>query len=80
MLDSTKAAKGVSKGEIDGLDEEDRQVIEQAEDEFVGQTEEAVGVMKNASIPRDPELSRRILANNIYRSLIPLSLYETWRT
>jgi hypothetical protein len=29
------------------LDEDARQEIEQAEDEFVGQTEEAVGVMKN---------------------------------
>jgi hypothetical protein len=31
--------------------EEARVEIEQAEDEFVGQTEEAVGVMKNVRIP-----------------------------
>lgn len=31
--------------------EEARVEIEQAEDEFVGQTEEAVGVMKNVSSP-----------------------------
>lgn len=50
MLDSTKTAKGAVKGDVDHLEEEDRQVIEQAEDEFVGQTEEAVGVMKNVSL------------------------------
>lgn len=43
-------------GRRDGLDdegsisEEARLDVEQAEDEFVGQTEEAVGVMKNVSI------------------------------
>lgn len=47
MLDSIKARKGVSRGDLDSLSEEDRAEIEQAEDEFVGQTEEAVGVMKN---------------------------------
>jgi hypothetical protein len=31
----------------DDISEEARAKIEQAEDEFVGQTEEAVGVMKN---------------------------------
>ena len=50
MLDSIKASKGASKGDIDHLSEEARAEIEQAEDEFVGQTEEAVGVMKNVSI------------------------------
>ncbi|KAJ4371027.1 BAR domain-containing protein [Didymella sp. IMI 355093] len=61
-LDATKAnAKGgaftlpgqapkQSHGEED-LSEEARAKIEQAEDEFVGQTEEAVGVMKNVSLP-----------------------------
>lgn len=33
--------------------EEARVEIEQAEDEFVGQTEEAVGVMKNVSFSRN---------------------------
>jgi antirestriction protein len=47
LLDSTKASKGAAKGDVDHLDEDARQEIEQAEDEFVGQTEEAVGVMKN---------------------------------
>jgi hypothetical protein len=57
-LDATKAsAKGPvfnlpgQVGRKDGgeedLTEEARAKIEQAEDEFVGQTEEAVGVMKN---------------------------------
>lgn len=50
MLDSTKASKGVGKGDLDHLNEDDRGEIEQAEDEFVGQTEEAVGVMKNVRI------------------------------
>ena len=61
-LDATKAnAKGgaftlpgqapkAGHGEED-LSEEARAKIEQAEDEFVGQTEEAVGVMKNVCTP-----------------------------
>lgn len=63
-LDATKAnAKGGAfklpgqpAGRKDGLEEElseeARSRIEQAEDEFVGQTEEAVGVMKNVSFAR----------------------------
>jgi Bin/amphiphysin/Rvs domain for vesicular trafficking len=48
MLDSTKASKkAAAKGDLDNLSEDARIEIEQAEDEFVGQTEEAVGVMKN---------------------------------
>ncbi|PGH27941.1 hypothetical protein AJ80_00195 [Polytolypa hystricis UAMH7299] len=54
MLDSTKASKGAGKGEIDHLNEDDRAEIEQAEDEFVGQTEEAVGVMKNVLDTPEP--------------------------
>lgn len=57
-LDATKAtAKGGAftlpgqaprqGGTDEDLSEEARAKIEQAEDEFVGQTEEAVGVMKN---------------------------------
>lgn len=49
-LDATKsnAKSGFIPGQGDGeLTEEQRAKIEQAEDEFVGQTEEAVGVMKN---------------------------------
>lgn len=48
MLDSIKASKKAAvKGDLDNLSEEARAEIEQAEDEFVGQTEEAVSVMKN---------------------------------
>ncbi|KAI1911688.1 BAR domain-containing protein [Ophidiomyces ophidiicola] len=54
MLDSTKANKGVVKGDVDRLGEDARQEIEQAEDEFVGQTEEAVGVMKNVLDTPEP--------------------------
>ncbi|KAI9677769.1 MAG: hypothetical protein M1829_002541 [Trizodia sp. TS-e1964] len=70
MLDAVKAkAKssgtgwslpGQAAGRRDGLDdegsisEEARVEIEQAEDEFVGQTEEAVGVMKNVLDTPEP--------------------------
>lgn len=50
MLDSIKASKkAAAKGDLDSLSEDARAEIEQAEDEFVGQTEEAVSVMKNVS-------------------------------
>lgn len=52
MLDSVKASKKAAvKGDLDSLSEDARAEIEQAEDEFVGQTEEAVSVMKNVSFP-----------------------------
>lgn len=48
MLDSIKASKKAgAHGDLDNLSEDARAEIEQAEDEFVGQTEEAVSVMKN---------------------------------
>jgi hypothetical protein len=47
MLDSVKAKHSA---DLDNLSEEARSEIEQAEDEFVGQTEEAVSVMKNVRI------------------------------
>lgn len=51
MLDSVKASKkAAARGDLDSLSEEARAEIEQAEDEFVGQTEEAVSVMKNVSL------------------------------
>ncbi|KAF2002239.1 meiotically up-regulated gene 64 protein [Amniculicola lignicola CBS 123094] len=64
-LDATKAsAKGPAfslpgqvgrkDGAEDDLSEEARAKIEQAEDEFVGQTEEAVGVMKNVLDTPEP--------------------------
>lgn len=50
-LDATKAkAKSTGRGfnpDDEHLSEEMRAEIERKEDEFVGQTEEAVGVMKN---------------------------------
>jgi hypothetical protein len=50
MLDSVKASKkAAAHGDLDNLSEDARAEIEQAEDEFVGQTEEAVSVMKNVS-------------------------------
>ncbi|KAK2759523.1 hypothetical protein FQN54_003002 [Arachnomyces sp. PD_36] len=54
MLDSIKASKNASGGDLDGLSEDDRAEIEQAEDEFVGQTEEAVSVMKNVLDTPEP--------------------------
>jgi len=59
MLDSTKAAKkssiqgrGMNPDDEGHLSEEARAEIEAAEDEFVNQTEEAVGVMKNVGYAR----------------------------
>jgi hypothetical protein len=84
LLDAAKAkAKGSGwklpgQAKADGRDEEiaseeARVEIEQAEDEFVGQTEEAVGVMKNVCSLLIP------LGTTTYktRSLIPLNLSET---
>ena len=63
MLDAAKAkakshgwklpgqAAGRTDGHEEEASEESRVEIEQAEDEFVGQTEEAVGVMKNVRFP-----------------------------
>lgn len=59
MLDSIKSSHGAGH-DIDQLSEEARQEIEQAEDEFVGQTEEAVGVMKNARALSPHTLSQPI--------------------
>jgi hypothetical protein len=51
-LDSIKAKKkAAAGGDLDNISEDARIEIEQAEDEFVGQTEEAVAVMKNVSFP-----------------------------
>jgi hypothetical protein len=56
LLDSTKAAKktalvgrGMNPDDPGVLPDAARAEIEAAEDEFVGRTEEAVGVMKNVS-------------------------------
>ncbi|KAL1976759.1 hypothetical protein VTN31DRAFT_3041 [Thermomyces dupontii] len=54
-LDSIKASKkAAAHGDLDNLPEEARVEIEQAEDEFVGQTEEAVSVMKNVLDSPEP--------------------------
>lgn len=78
-LDSIKASKkAAAHGDLDNLPEEARVEIEQAEDEFVGQTEEAVSVMKNV---RCIELFPWVVeADYIRRSWTPLSLSATWRT
>ncbi|KAN0067246.1 BAR domain-containing family protein [Elaphomyces granulatus] len=55
MLDSIKASKkAAAKGDLDHSSEDARAEIEQAEDEFVGQTEEAVSVMKNVLDTPEP--------------------------
>ncbi|KXG46280.1 BAR domain-containing family [Penicillium griseofulvum] len=55
MLDSIKASKKAgAHGDLDNLSEDARAEIEQAEDEFVGQTEEAVSVMKNVLDTPEP--------------------------
>ncbi|KAL3468959.1 BAR domain-containing family protein [Aspergillus californicus] len=51
MLDAVKAKH---TRDLDNLSEEARSEIEQAEDEFVGQTEEAVSVMKNVLDTPEP--------------------------
>jgi hypothetical protein len=48
-LPGQNASRGEGRND-DAASEESRVEIEQAEDEFVGQTEEAVGVMKNVGI------------------------------
>lgn len=49
-LDATKAKGKGGKGEEDlPMSDEHRAEVERKEDEFVGVTEEAVGVMKNVS-------------------------------
>lgn len=79
MLDSIKASKkAAAKGDLDSLSEEARAEIEQAEDEFVGQTEEAVSVMKNVSFATQSRFnlevseSRKLTVFDT-RSLIPPS-------
>lgn len=54
MLDSIKASKKGNHPDLEHLSEGSRQEIEAAEDEFVTQTEEAVGVMKNVLDTPEP--------------------------
>ncbi len=50
-LDATKSKQKGGKGEEDmPISDELRAEIERKEDDFVGVTEEAVGVMKNVSV------------------------------
>lgn len=70
MLDSVKASKkAAAHGDLDSLSDDARAEIEQAEDEFVGQTEEAVSVMKNVSLLFPSLLSRLVIANQIRKVL-----------
>jgi hypothetical protein len=84
LLDAAKARAKSSgwklpgQAKADGRDEEvaseeARVEIEQAEDEFVGQTEEAVGVMKNVCLLYPLDVSQLTTP----RSSIPLNLSET---
>lgn len=59
-LDASKSkAKAASGGRDEMFTEEARAEIERKEDEFVGQTEEAVGVMKNVRFHFPPQLAGR---------------------
>lgn len=52
-LDASKGKKGGGRGmnpDLEMVSEEQRREVEQKEDEFVAQTEEAVGVMQNVSL------------------------------
>lgn len=52
-LDASKGKKGGGRGmnpDLEMVSEEMRREVEQKEDEFVTQTEEAVGVMQNVSL------------------------------
>lgn len=70
MLDSVKASKkAAAHGDLDSLSEDARAEIEQAEDEFVGQTEEAVSVMKNVSLLFPSLQLRPVIANQIRQVL-----------
>lgn len=53
-LDATKGrgrGKAAESGIVGSMTEQQRAEIEKKEDEFVAQTEEAEGVMKNVSFP-----------------------------
>jgi hypothetical protein len=63
ILDSVKAKHRTAAGDLDSLSEEARSEIEHAEDEFVGQTEDAVSVMKNVWLRLQPRRSDGALAN-----------------
>jgi Bin/amphiphysin/Rvs domain for vesicular trafficking len=85
MLDSTKAAKksaiqgrGMNPDDEGHLSEEARAEIEAAEDEFVNQTEEAVGVMKNVGLTSTYRISA--VADLHHRCSIPPNLCATLPT
>lgn len=61
--------------EMASMTEEARQEVEQKEDEFVNETEEAVGVMKNVCTIF--ELNYSYAHSMVFRSLIPPSRYGT---
>ncbi len=85
LLDSTKAAKksalqgrGMNPDDEGQLSEEARAEIEAAEDEFVNQTEEAVGVMKNVCCNESSNALK--VANSLHRYSTPRNLYATSQT
>lgn len=69
MLDAAKAkAKNGGRGmnpDDESLSEEGRAVVEHAEDEFVAQTEEAIGVMKNVRVAAEPVVDLLSVADNV---------------
>ena len=71
MLDSVKASKkAAAHGDLENISEDARAEIEQAEDEFVGQTEEAVSVMKNVCLPQSSPEGERERGKWIARTVI----------
>lgn len=86
----TGGARGMNPDD-EMMSEEARAEVEQKEDEFVGQTEEAVGVMKNVytypilfwqhegSLPKQGRRQFQLIVMFKTRSLIHRSLCEIWR-
>ena len=71
-LDATKAKAKGGKGEEDlPVSDERRAEIERKEDEFVGVTEEAVGVMKNVRRPLSVEYT-------LVQATLILSLFDRY--
>lgn len=73
-MDATKAKGRGGKGEEElPMSDEHRVEIERKEDDFVGITEEAVGVMKNVSLQSTPSTILCGTGFKVNRSSIPLS-------
>ena len=84
-LDATKGkAKGAAAGrgmnpDEEMMSEDARHEIEQKEDDFVAQTEEAVGVMKNVSPPRVNCSTSLVLIGRCRCWILP-NRFATWPT